>query len=161
MNRYFLSFQKSRGGRFPPRKIRGGDTSPPRPPPGIAAYGIVPFCTFCRLWHYVSLLSRIVPQRTPHCMGRSKTNVSKWTFADIADTACDECGTSEQTMPCSTGLLRCPLLENECSLEDLATANEKALHRARAWPNQTSARRWWTRKKIVKFVHQPVTSPRT
>ena len=61
-------------------------------------------------------------------MGRSKTNVSKWAFADIADTACDECG----TMPCSTGLLRCPLLENECSLEDLATANEKALHRARA-----------------------------
>ena len=32
-------------------------------------------------------------------------------------------------------LLRCPLLENECSLEDLATANEKALHCARAWPN--------------------------
>ena len=29
-------------------------------------------------------------------------------------------------------LLRCPLLENECSLEDLATANEKALHCARA-----------------------------
>ena len=44
----------------------------------------------------------------------------------------------EQTMPCSTGLLRCPLLENECSLEDLATANEKALHRARAWPNISS-----------------------
>ena len=31
--------------------------------------------------------------------------------------------------------MRCPLLENECSLEDLATANEKALHCARAWPN--------------------------
>ena len=46
-------------------------------------------------------------------------------------TAC-ECGTSEQTMQ---HLLRCPLLENECSLEDLATANEKALHCARAWPN--------------------------
>ena len=39
---------------------------------------------------------------------------------------------SEQTMQ---HLLRCPLLENECSLEDLATANEKALHCARAWPN--------------------------
>ena len=57
-------------------------------------------------------------------MGRSKTNLSKWGYADAADTAC-ECGTSEQTMQ---HLLRCPLLENECSLEDLATANEKALH---------------------------------
>ena len=49
-----------------------------------------------------------------------KTNMSKWGYADTADTAC-ECGTSEQTMQ---HLLRCPLLENECSLEDLATANE-------------------------------------
>ena len=64
-------------------------------------------------------------------MGRSKTNLSKWSYVDTADTAC-ECGTSEQTMQ---HLLRCPLLENECSLEDLATANEKALHCARAWPN--------------------------
>ena len=64
-------------------------------------------------------------------MGRSKTNLSKWGYADTADTAC-ECGTSEQTMQ---HLLRCPLLENECSLEYLATANEKALHCARAWPN--------------------------
>ena len=64
-------------------------------------------------------------------MGRSKTNLSKWGYADTADTAC-KCGTSEQTMQ---HLLRCPLLENECSLEDLATANEKALHCARAWPN--------------------------
>ena len=63
-------------------------------------------------------------------MGRSKTNLSKWGYADAADTAC-ECGTSEQTMQ---HLLRCPLLENECSLEHLATANEKALHCARAWP---------------------------
>ena len=60
-----------------------------------------------------------------------KTNLSKWGYADTADTAC-ECGTSEQTMQ---HLLRCPLLENECSLEDLATANKKALHCARAWPN--------------------------
>ena len=58
-------------------------------------------------------------------------NLSKWGYADTADTAC-ECGTSEQTMQ---HLLRCPLLENECSLEDRATANEKALHCARAWPN--------------------------
>ena len=29
-------------------------------------------------------------------------------------------------------LMRCPLLENECSLEDLATANEKALHCAKS-----------------------------
>ena len=36
MNRYFSSFQKSRGGKIPPRKIRGGD---PPVPPGIAAYG--------------------------------------------------------------------------------------------------------------------------
>ena len=69
-------------------------------------------------------------------MGRSKTNLSKWGYADTADTAC-ECGTSEQTMQ---HLLRCPLLENECSLEDLATANEKALHCARAWPNMTQFR---------------------
>ena len=64
-------------------------------------------------------------------MGRSKNNLSKWGYADTADTAC-ECGTPKQTMQ---HLLRCPLLENECSLEDLATANEKALHCARAWPN--------------------------
>ena len=31
-------------------------------------------------------------------------------------------------------LLRCPLLENDCSLEDLAATNEKALHCANAWP---------------------------
>ena len=49
-----------------------------------------------------------------------------------SDWAACECGTSEQTMQ---HLLRCPLLENECSLEDLATANEKALHCARAWPS--------------------------
>ena len=67
-------------------------------------------------------------------MGRSKTNLSKWGYADTADTAC-EWGTSEQTLQ---HLLRCPLLENECSLEDLATANEKALHCARAWPNISS-----------------------
>ena len=40
MNRYFSSFQKSRGGRSPPEKIRGGDHVPPRPPREIAAYGI-------------------------------------------------------------------------------------------------------------------------
>ena len=39
-------------------------------------------------------------------MGRSKTNMSKWGYADTADTAC-ECGTSEQSMQ---HLLRCPLL---------------------------------------------------
>ena len=32
MNRYFSSFQKSRGGRSPPEKFEG-DTSPPSPPP--------------------------------------------------------------------------------------------------------------------------------
>ena len=64
-------------------------------------------------------------------MSRSKTNLSKWGYTDAADTAW-ECGNSEQTMQ---HLLRCPLFENECSLEDLATANEKALHCARAWPN--------------------------
>ena len=62
--------------------------------------------------------------------------INKWGYADTADTAC-ECGTSEQTMQ---HLLRCRLLENECSLEDLATANEKALHCARAWPNMTQFR---------------------
>ena len=31
------------------------------------------------------------------CMGRSKTNLSKWGFADAADTACGR-GSSEQTM---------------------------------------------------------------
>ena len=40
MNRYFSSFQKSRGGRSPQKNSRGGDTPPPPPPvpPGIAAY---------------------------------------------------------------------------------------------------------------------------
>ena len=52
-------------------------------------------------------------------------------YAHAVDTAC-ECGTSEQTMQ---QLLRCPLLENECSLEDLAAANKRALQCARAWPN--------------------------
>ena len=70
-------------------------------------------------------------QQTPHGYGPQQTNLSKWGYAHTADTAC-ECGTSEQTMQ---HLLRCPLLNNECSLEDLATANEKALHCARAWPN--------------------------
>ena len=63
--------------------------------------------------------------------GEKKVPVGNGLYADTADTAC-ECGTSEQTMQ---HLLRCPLLENECSLEDLATANEKALHCARACPN--------------------------
>ena len=31
-------------------------------------------------------------------------------------------------------LLRYPLLVNDCSLEDLAATNEKALHCANAWP---------------------------
>ena len=71
------------------------------------------------------------PQQTLHGYGPQQNNLSKWGYADTADTAC-ECGTSEQTMQ---HLLRCPLLENKCSLEDLSTANEKALHCTRAWPN--------------------------
>ena len=39
MNRYFPSFQKSRGGRSPPEKFEGG-TRPPVPP-GIAAYASI------------------------------------------------------------------------------------------------------------------------
>ena len=66
-----------------------------------------------------------VPQQTPHRDGPQQTNLSKIIrLADAADTAY-ECWTLEQTMQ---HLLRCPLLENECSLEDLPTANEKALH---------------------------------
>ena len=61
-------------------------------------------------------------------MGCSKTNLSKWGYADAADTAC-KCRTSEQTMQ---HLLRCPLLENKYSQEDLVIVNEKALHCARA-----------------------------
>ena len=63
-------------------------------------------------------------------VGRCKSNMSKWGYADAADTAC-ECGTSEQSMQ---HLLRCPLLDDQCCLEDLVVANEKALHCARAWP---------------------------
>ena len=78
-------------------------------------------------------------------MGRSKTNLSKKGYADAPDTAC-ECGTSEQTMQ---HLLRCPILENECSLEDLATANEKALHCACKNLAKTydPVQGWWIRKK--------------
>ena len=38
MNRYFSSFQKSRGGRSPPQKFEEGTRPPPPVPPGIAAY---------------------------------------------------------------------------------------------------------------------------
>ena len=38
MNRYFSSFQKSRGGRSPPEKFEGGGGHVPPVPPGIAAY---------------------------------------------------------------------------------------------------------------------------
>ena len=100
------------------KALLGGGGAGPRPPPP-------PLATL--------VLSTSVPSTDSArvYMGRSKTNLSKWGYADAADTAC-ACGTSEQTMQ---HLLRCPLLENECSLEDLATANEKALHCARAWPN--------------------------
>ena len=68
----------------------------------------------------------------------------------IADTVC-ECGTSEQTMQ---HLLRCPLLENECSLEDLVTANEKALHCARAWPNIWPSSGMMDTKEDVSFMNK-------
>ena len=77
------------------------------------------------LWSHIPFFSaRVWPAAKP-------TWVNGAMLIQQIYTAC-ECGTSEQTMQ---HLLRCPLLENECSLEDLATANEKALHCARAWPN--------------------------
>ena len=102
-------------------------------------------------WYLMALVEATWKSLNRLCtgMGRSKTNLSKWGYAARRYIAC-ECGTSEQTMQ---HLLRCPLLENECSLEDLATANEKALNCARAWPNiWPSSGMMDTKKKKKKVV---------
>ncbi|XP_030847026.1 uncharacterized protein LOC115926449 [Strongylocentrotus purpuratus] len=62
-------------------------------------------------------------------VGRCKYNMNKWGYTDDTDTNC-ECGTSVQSM---SHLLRCPLLIDQCCLEDLVAANEKALQCAKAW----------------------------
>eukprot|EP00057_Strongylocentrotus_purpuratus_P005102 XP_003730216.1 PREDICTED: RNA-directed DNA polymerase from mobile element jockey-like [Strongylocentrotus purpuratus] len=62
-------------------------------------------------------------------VGRCKYNMNKWGYTDDTDTNC-ECGTSVQSM---SHLLRCPLLIDQCCLEDLVAANEKALQCPKAW----------------------------
>ena len=66
-------------------------------------------------------------------MGRSKTNLSKWGYADAADTAC-ECGTSEQTMQ-HQSCWDAHFLKMNAAWKIWQLLNEKALHCARAWPN--------------------------
>ena len=52
-------------------------------------------------------------------MGRCKSNMLKWKYSD-ADTTCD-CGEQTQTMG---HLLKCPMLPQECTTEDLMEYNE-------------------------------------
>ena len=53
-------------------------------------------------------------------------------YTDDTDTDC-WCGTSVQSM--SVHLLRCPVLDDQCCLEDLVSANEKAVQCAKACEN--------------------------
>ena len=54
-------------------------------------------------------------------MGRCKSNMLKWKYSD-AYTICD-CGEQTQTMD---HLLKCPMLSQECTTEDVMTYNETA-----------------------------------
>ena len=66
------------------------------------------------------------------------TNLSKWGYADtLQNTACECLCTSEQTISYAPAeIFR--LLENECSLEDLATANCRRLSTVQPALGQTS-----------------------
>ena len=56
-------------------------------------------------------------------VGCCKVTMNEWVYRNGDDIDCD-CGTSVQSI---LQLLICPLLDEQCCLEDLATVNEKAL----------------------------------
>ena len=55
-------------------------------------------------------------------VGRCKVSLEKWGYTDAENTTC-QCGFKLQTME---HLLRCPLLEKECSRQDLFQYNDSA-----------------------------------
>ena len=55
-------------------------------------------------------------------MGRCKSNMLKWKYSD-ADTIIGDCGEQTQTMDQK---LKCPMLHQECTTEDLMEYNEAA-----------------------------------
>ena len=63
-------------------------------------------------------------------MGRCKPNMLKWKYSD-ADTICD-CGEKTQIMD---HLLKCPMLPQECTTEDLMEYNEAAKECVFQWMN--------------------------
>ena len=63
-------------------------------------------------------------------MGRCQSSVPKWKYSD-ADTKCD-CGEQTQTMD---HLLKCPMLPQECTNEDLMAYNETANEGVLQWMN--------------------------
>ena len=63
-------------------------------------------------------------------MGRCNSNMLKWKYSD-ADIICD-CGEQTQTMD---HLLKCPMLPQECTTEDLMEYNEIAKECVFQWMN--------------------------
>ena len=61
-------------------------------------------------------------------VGRSKVSLKKWGYT-TGSTMCD-CGTEPQTMQ---HLLHCPLLEDDCTVSDLATNTGKAQKCVKQW----------------------------
>ena len=76
-------------------------------------------------WLYWKCLNRL---RT--AMGRCKSNMLKWKYSD-ADSICD-CGEQTQTMD---HLLKCPMLPQECTTDDLMEYNETAKECIFQWIN--------------------------
>ena len=66
-------------------------------------------------------------------MGRCKSNRLKWKYSD-ADTIYD-CGEQTQTMD---HLLKCPMLSQECTTEDLMEYNESAKECIFQWMNNVT-----------------------
>ena len=66
-------------------------------------------------------------------VGRCKVNLNKWGYRTSGDTTCD-CGTDQQTMD---HLLCCPLLEQKCTSDDLASYNENAKKCVQLWLKHT------------------------
>ena len=63
-------------------------------------------------------------------MGRCKSNMLKWKYS-VAHTICD-CGEQTQTMG---HLLKCPMLSQECTTEDLMEYIEAAKEGVLQWMN--------------------------
>ena len=67
-------------------------------------------------------------KQTKNRMGRCMSNMLKWKYSD-ADTICDY-GEQSQTM---NHLLKCPMLPQECTTEDLMDYNEAAKEYVFQW----------------------------